>query len=284
MDQPSGRMARLWHRIEPAVRRAQAGLAGRVLGRLIEVRFLERSVILAGQAFSALLPLIIVVNTISPHPGGDTPAAALARRLGLDADEVSSLQAAAVPPASARASIGVLGVVLAVLTATSFARALQRSYELAWRLPRPGLRAAWRPLALVIGLAVYVELLFLFGRLVRGVPAGGLLEDLGTFAGAWVLWTAAGWMLLAAQVRPRLVAVGGLLTAIGFALLRRLSVFYLPDMVSSSHQQFGFLGVAFTLFSWLSACAFVIVVATVVGAVLAEDPGRLGRFIRAPRR
>ena len=49
-------------------------------------------------------------------------------------------------------------------TATSFARALQRSYELAWRLPPAGLRAAWRPLALVIGLAIYVDLLFLGRR------------------------------------------------------------------------------------------------------------------------
>jgi hypothetical protein len=47
-------------------------------------------------------------------------------------------------------------VIFALLTATSFAWALQRSYELAWRLPRAGLRSAWRPLALVIGLAVYV--------------------------------------------------------------------------------------------------------------------------------
>jgi membrane protein len=54
--------------------------------------------------------------------------------------------------------------------------------------------------------------------------------------------------------------------------------------VTTNQQQFGLLGVAFTLFSWLTACALVIVVATVVGAVLAEDPGRLGRFIRTPRR
>ena len=91
---------------------------------------------------------------------------------------MSSLQVAVAPPPSSRASIGVLGVVLALLTATSFARALQRSYELAWRLPPTGLRAAWRPLALVIGLALYVELLFLFGRLVRGVPA----------ATSWRIW------------------------------------------------------------------------------------------------
>jgi membrane protein len=277
-------MTDLRRRIEPAVRMAQAGLPGQILGRLVEVRFLDRTVILAAQAFSAILPLFIVVTTISPHPGGDSPGAFLARRLGLTADDVSSLQVAVVPPPSARASIGALGVVLAVLTATSFARALQRSYELAWRLPRAGLRAAWRALALVIGLALYVELLFLFGRLVRGVPAGTLLEDLVTLAGACALWTGSGWILLGGRVRLRLLAAGGLLTAVGFAVLRRLSAFYLPTLVIGNQQQFGLLGVAFTLFSWLSACAFVIVVATVVGAVLAEDPGRLGQRIRASRR
>jgi membrane protein len=282
VDQSSSRMAQLKQRVEPAMRLARAGLPGRILGRLIEVKFLDRTVILAGQAFSAILPLIMVVSTVSPHPGGDSPAAALARRLGLSPREVSSLQSAIAPPPSARASIGILGVILAILTATSFARALQRSYELAWRLPPAGLRAAWRPLALVIGLAIYVELLFLFSRLVRGVPARTLLEDLVTFAGAWAVWTGAGWMLLAGRVRPRLVAVGGLLTAVGFAALRRLAALYLPDLVAGNQQQFGLLGVAFTLFSWLSACAFVIVVATVVGAVLADDPGRLGRFIRTP--
>jgi membrane protein len=265
------------------VQLARAGLPGRILGRLIDVNFLERTVILAGQAFSAILPLIMVVSTVSPHPGGDSPAAALARRLGLGPRDVASLQSAIAPPPSARASIGVLGVVLALLTATSFARALQRSYELAWQLPPAGRRAAWRPLALVIGLTLYVELLFLFSRLIRGVPASTLLEDLVTFAGAWAVWTGSGWILLAGRVRARLVAAGGLLTALGFTILRRLAAFYLPGLVVNNQQQFGLLGVAFTLFSWLSACAFVIVVATVIGAVLADDGGRLGRFIRTPR-
>jgi membrane protein len=277
-------MTDLRRRVEPAVRLAQRGLPGRILGRLIEVQFLDRMVILAAQAFSAILPLFIVVSTISPHPGGDSPARVLGGKLGLGGAEMSSLRAAVAPPPSARASFGILGVVLALLTATSFARALQRSYQLAWRLPPAGLRSAWRPLALVVGLALYIELLFLFGRLVKGIPASTLLEDLVTFAGAWGLWTGAGWILLAGRVRPRLLAAGGLLTAVGFAFLRRLSAFYLPTLVATNQEQYGLLGVAFTLFSWLSAAAFIIVVATVVGAVLAEDPGRLGRFIRAPTR
>jgi membrane protein len=284
MDEPGRRLADLRRRVESALHMAQAGLPGQILGRLVEVRFLDRTVILAAQAFSAILPLFIVVATISPHPGGDSPGVFMARRLGLTAEDVSSLQSVVAPPPSARASIGIVGVVLALLTATSFARALQRSHELAWRLPRTGLRAAWRPLALVIGLAVYVELLFLFGRLVRGVPAGTLVEDLVTFAGGWALWTGSGWILLGGRVRLRLLAAGGLLTTVGFTVLRRLSAIYLPTLVASNQQQYGLLGVAFTLYSWLSACAFIIVVATVVGAVLAEDPGRLGQFIRASRR
>jgi membrane protein len=284
MDEPGRRLADLRRRVESALHMAQAGLPGQILGRLVEVRFLDRTVILAAQAFSAILPLFIVVATISPYPGGDSPGVFMARRLGLTAEDVSSLQSVVAPPPSARASIGIVGVVLALLTATSFARALQRSHELAWRLPRTGLRAAWRPLALVIGLAVYVELLFLFGRLVRGVPAGTLVEDLVTFAGGWALWTGSGWILLGGRVRLRLLAAGGLLTTVGFTVLRRLSAIYLPTLVASNQQQYGLLGVAFTLYSWLSACAFIIVVATVVGAVLAEDPGRLGQFIRASRR
>ena len=105
MDQ-SRRMADLRRRLEPAARLAQTGLPGRILGRLIEVQFLDRTVILGAQAFSAILPLFIVVSTISPQPGGDSPATILVGKLGLGAAEMSSLQAAVVPPPSARASIG----------------------------------------------------------------------------------------------------------------------------------------------------------------------------------
>ena len=66
-------MADLRRRVEPVLHMAQAGLPGRILGRLVEVRFLDRSVILAAQAFSAILPLFIVLATMSPRPEGDSP-------------------------------------------------------------------------------------------------------------------------------------------------------------------------------------------------------------------
>ena len=64
-------------------------------------------------------------------------------------------------------------------------------------------------------------------------------------------------------------------------MLRRLFAFYLPTLVASNQQQYGLLGIAFTLYNWLSATTFIIVMATAIGAVLAEDPGRLAQLICA---
>ena len=61
MDQSGRPKGELRRPVEPAVRLARAGLPGRILGRLIEVGFLERSVILVGQAFSAILPLVMLL-------------------------------------------------------------------------------------------------------------------------------------------------------------------------------------------------------------------------------
>jgi uncharacterized BrkB/YihY/UPF0761 family membrane protein len=56
------------------------------------------------------------------------------------------------------------------------------------------------------------------------------------------------------------------LTAVGLALLGVGSAYYMPDAMSSSGRQFGFIGVAFVLLSWLFAAAAVLVVAAVIGA------------------
>lgn len=86
------------------------------------------------------------------------------------------------------------------------------------------------------------------------------------------------WILLAGRVRPRLVAVGGLLTAVGFALRRLAALSAQPGRQQRAAVRAPEGGVH-TL-QLADDQRVVIVVATVIGAVLAEDPGRLGRFIR----
>jgi membrane protein len=54
----------------------------------------------------------------------------------------------------------------------------------------------------------------------------------------------------------------------------------MPLALTSSASRFGPIGVAFTYLSWLFAVAFVLIVATVVGHVIATDEGWLGRLVR----
>jgi hypothetical protein len=58
---------------------------------------------------------------------------------------------------------------------------------------------------------------------------------------------------------------------------------WMPELVTSNEAQFGFFGVALALVTWFSGAAICVLVGACAGAVLAEDPGRIGAFIRGGR-
>ena len=53
----------------------------------------------------------------------------------------------------------------------------------------------------------------------------------------------------------------------------------MPSAMNYADSHFGELGVAFTCIGWLFAVAFVLIVATVVGVVVAREPGPAARFL-----
>ena len=57
----------------------------------------------------------------------------------------------------------------------------------------------------------------------------------------------------------------------------------MPEVVTKNEAQFGFFGVTLALVTWFSGAAICVVGRCVCGPVFAEDPGRLGRFIRGAR-
>ena len=61
------------------------------------------------------------------------------------------------------------------------------------------------------------------------------------------------------------------LMGIGSVGLTVASRFYMPHAMEIGSEHFGALGVAFTLIGWLFVVSFVLVVATVLGAVIAQD-------------
>jgi hypothetical protein len=59
------------------------------------------------------------------------------------------------------------------------------------------------------------------------------------------------------------------MTAVAMTIAGWVTVIVMPEIVSSSSAQFGTIGVAFALLSWLTGISFVIMGATVLSAELA---------------
>ena len=252
----------------------------RVWERMLEIEFLDRSIALAGKAFVSFFPLVIVVAAFVPARTRASIISALAERLGLRGDALSLVQASFASSDDIRRATGLLGLVLTILFATSFATALHRVYLRAWRRPpHSGVDTYWRG---VTWLFVVVVSFALLGGL-RGASGEGAgivvwaVVALAVNAGLW--WFTAWWLLLG-DVRVRVLAPTGVITGIAMAGFAVSASIWMPEVVTSNEAQFGFFGVALALVAWFSGAAICILVGACAGPVLAEDTGRLGAFIR----
>ena len=236
----------------------------RSLERFVELQGMDRSMALAGQAFAALMPLLIVVGAASPAAGDDL-ADSLIDRLDLTGEAADTLRAAVAAPADVYDSVSVTGALLLVISALSFTRALQRLYVQAWRLPPLGMKGnKW-------GL-VWLAAFSVFWSVQPGVVEifDGAIAVTVTIATSSALWLFTPWILVGKAVSWRLLLPQALLTSVGLTTLAVASAIYLPRAVASAAGQFGFIGVAFALLSWLFLVAFVLVAAAALGATVAQ--------------
>ena len=104
----------------------------------MELEGFDRAMALAGQAFAALLPLLIIVGAASPA-GGKELTDGLVDRFDLHGEAAATLEAAVAQPAAVQDSITLLSGLILIISALSFTRALQRLYVRAWRLPPMGM-------------------------------------------------------------------------------------------------------------------------------------------------
>jgi membrane protein len=240
------------------------GIGKRSLARFVDLEGFDRSMALAGQAFAALLPLLIVIGAASPA-GGDDLADTLIERFDLSGNAAETLRDAVDHPPET--GLSVVGVVLLVISALSFTRAMQRLYIRAWRLDKLGLRANAWGLAWLGAFVIFWSLQPAITELFSGAVAVGVSLALST---ALWLWTP--WLLTARTIPWRRLLPQAFLTAVGLLALAIAGALYLPRAVGTASAQFGILGVAFALLSLLFAVAFVLVVTAAVGATLGESP------------
>ena len=236
------------------------------IARFLAVQGLDRAMALSAQAFSALIPLIIVYSAIVPREQGADFASELIDKFDLSGSAATTVRAAFTSPSSVQDSLSVLSVLFLMISALSFSRGMQRLYEGAYRQPTLGMRNTARGLAWLLVIVVYATVRPLLADIVSD-PLPRIVVSLALAAAAW---SATPYLLLGRRVGWRQLLPGAILTAVGMTALSATSVIWFPRSLTASAEQFGAMGVAFALLSWLFAAAVVLVVTATGGAVITD--------------
>ena len=252
--------------------RPLGSLVFRSFQRYLAINGTERSLVLAGQALSAIIPLLIVVSTAVSSEGGLRVANALNARFHISGNAADAVRTLFAQPPDAAQTISIGSALLLVLSSLSVARTLQRTYEAAWQLPARGLRGTFGGVAALVLLLIQILLLSLIAGALRTVPAGSLLALVVRAAGSSALWLALQWLLLGARVPWRRLLPGAVACGVGQQGVTAVSTLWIPNVVEQNAIRYGAIGVSFAMLSWLVLIAVVLVAAAAVSVELGHGP------------
>ncbi len=272
------------HRLPPGLQHKMAWLLSRWPGRIairstasfVHLGIFDRSMTLAAQFFTSILPILILIATWV----GSRDTNRVADALKMPAESRNALQQAI--GSGNGAAFGIVGALMVLLSSTSLSRALTRAFATIWDEPRPrnSIRSAWRWLAVVATLAVSLIGLRALVALAGELPPPGLWRLAATLGCDLGIAIFVPWVLLEGKIRPRLLAAGALIYAVAMGVARPAATLWLPMALKSSADRYGSIGVAFTYIAWLYVVAWIFLAAAILGRTIATDGGSLGQWIR----
>lgn len=241
----------------------------RFVSELARVELIDRSLALGAQMLLAIIPLLMVVGAFLPQDWGSELLAQVRDTIGVRDDVMEPLREAALNDPTTQPQVGLLSLLIALASATSFSRAMQRMYARVWDLPTfKGLRAVRGSVLWLLGWVAMLQVTALLVRSMTGVPLSGLFRTALQLLANTLLWWWSARLLLGGRVSWRNLLPGALLTGVLVVALGQLSSLFMPRFARTNLEQFGPLGVVFAVASWLVLFGGVLVVATVLGRQL----------------
>jgi membrane protein len=248
---------------------AEFGL--RLFRRFFEIEGSQQATVLGAQAFTSLIPFLVVAAAFAP--GDSDLADRIVDRFGLTGASAKSVHQLFASAGETESAITWVSIIILVLSALSFTRALQRLFQRAYRRQPGGVKDVWRGLGWVLGLIVWTAITS---------PLKGALSDFGGIVFAVTLATVTGFflwwgtpVLLLGEHDWRRLVPGALVSGVLGALLGVASSIYVPIAMDWSADKYGLIGIAFALQSWLLVFAFVVVIGAVVGATVVDQLGEM---------
>jgi membrane protein len=254
----------------PAPLRGPLEFALDALRKFFGIEGAQQATVLAAQAFTSLIPLMVVGAAFAP--GESDLADRIVDRFGLDGSSARSVEQLFASAGETESTITWISIVILVLSGLSFTRAIQRVFQRAYDRAPEGLKDQQRGLTWVLCLGVWVTLL---------APAHESLEDVGGIVFAVLVATGTGFvfwlltpMILLGERNWRRLAPGAIVSGLLGAAIGVASSIYVPILMEWSAEKYGLIGIAFALQSWLLVMGFVVVIGASVGAVVVERARR----------
>jgi membrane protein len=248
---------------------APGSMLGRLLIRLAEIGGVQRATVLGAQAFTSLIPYLVIASALVPTVRNESFADSLVDNFNLEGSAAEGVRALFASAGEVENAITGIGLVILLLSVTSFARTLQSTYERAYGLDPSGLAGLPRSLLWIGLLAIWLGLSSIRSEMQDWAgPVFAVTVALGFSFGLWLLSPT---ILLGGRVASRFLLPGALISAALMTALLTASAVYMPILIESAARRYGLIGIAFSLQGWLLAIAFVIVGGAVVGSVLGED-------------
>jgi uncharacterized BrkB/YihY/UPF0761 family membrane protein len=250
-----------------SVRSAPGRFVVRSLRDIRDLELFDRAMTLAAQAFTSILPILIVGASLreSLNPEANSM---FAENLSLD-DHTAELLQQSIPQGIEGVTFTqIVGVLLLLIAATAFARALERCFRRIWKTPKAPIRFAWRWVVAIVAIVIGFVLVVATRNVVRGTGAVSVVEFIVESVIWGVLWWIASWIVINRSVSLRALLPGSVLAGLGFAVAAVVGRAYLPGVLASSADQFGVLGLAFSYIGWLFVLMAVLLAAVTIGRVI----------------
>lgn len=277
----AGRLGRLRLRAKRLAETVRAiPFVGQLTVQLIHVNVLDTATRLAAQTFLTGVPVLFVLAAFAPATVRDNLVDSLRAILGLRSMSLAEVRdTLGAGHRSGGQTIGGIGVVVTLLSATACSRVLQRLCERSWHLPPAAARlAAWRWVA---WLAVWLAVLVFQGRVRDGFGVGQSLGLPMALVTTCLMWWWTQYLLLAGRMAWLPLLPGAVLTGAAMTVLAGAAKIYVPHSLERSIGQYGPLGLVFTFFSWLIVLFTAVTVCVATGYVIAHEPG-IARLLRTP--
>lgn len=255
-------------RDDPRVASVLESRPGQLGVALYEINLKDRALMLAGQAFIALVPLLIVIATVTTSDDGLQVGNWLINRFSLTGVAQAAVVSLFTSPPGTTAGLSVVSVVILLVSFNSFARLVQRTFELAWGLPAKGFSRAVNGMGATLVLISTVGVLAWTTALLAGLPWSPLWTVIIELTIAFLAWLLMTRWLLSGRVSWRLLVPGAVVGAVVQVASTMAGSIYVPYLVERNAERYGVIGVAIAMISWLVVLAFLLVAEAVTGAEL----------------